>query len=119
MEAFSTALTPCCWLLWRCGTLNSSAIRSNWNQTQEARKTLTRLAILGSTGSIGQSTLSIVEQFPERYSIASLAAGRNVEEAFAQAVRWRPRVVSLASEELSGQLSERLEQAGGLGVGVV
>ena len=50
-----------------------------------------RLAILGSTGSIGQSTLSIVEQFPERYAVASLAAGRNVDEAFAQAVRWRPR----------------------------
>ncbi|MGA2087211.1 MAG: 1-deoxy-D-xylulose-5-phosphate reductoisomerase, partial [Terracidiphilus sp.] len=57
-----------------------------------------RLAILGSTGSIGQSTLSIVEQFPERYQVAALACGRNLEEAFAQAVRWRPRVVSLATE---------------------
>jgi 1-deoxy-D-xylulose-5-phosphate reductoisomerase len=40
---------------------------------------LKRLAILGSTGSIGQSTLSIVESYPERYSVATLAAGRNVE----------------------------------------
>ena len=71
-----------------------------------------RLAILGSTGSIGQSTLSIVEQFPERYSVATLAAGRNVDEAFAQAVRWRPRVISLATEELAGQLAARLRQAG-------
>ena len=71
-----------------------------------------RLAILGSTGSIGQSTFSIVEQFPERYSVAALAAGRNVDEAFAQAVRWRPRVISLATEELAGQLSARLRQAG-------
>ncbi|MGA2249006.1 1-deoxy-D-xylulose-5-phosphate reductoisomerase [Terracidiphilus sp.] len=78
-----------------------------------------RLAILGSTGSIGQSTLSIVEQFPERYSVASLAAGRNVEEAFAQALRWRPRVVSLATEELAGQLAARLKQAGVTGVEVV
>ena len=54
-------------------------------------ETLKRLAILGSTGSIGQSTLSIVEQFPDRYSVASLAAGRNIDEAFAQAVRWRPQ----------------------------
>jgi aspartate-semialdehyde dehydrogenase len=38
---------------------------------------LKRLAILGSTGSIGQSTLSIVEQFPDRYQVAALAAGRN------------------------------------------
>ena len=71
-----------------------------------------RLAILGSTGSIGQSTLSIVEQFPDRYQVATLAAGRNVDEAFAQAVRWRPKMVSLATEELAGQLSARLKQAG-------
>ena len=77
-----------------------------------------RLAILGSTGSIGQSTLSIVEQFPERYAVASLAAGRNVDEAFAQAVRWRPRVVSLATAELAGELTARLRQAGVSGVEV-
>jgi len=80
---------------------------------------LKRLAILGSTGSIGQSTLSIVEQFPERFAVAALAAGRNVEEAFAQAVRWRPKVVSLASEELAGKLATRLREAGVSGIDVV
>jgi 1-deoxy-D-xylulose-5-phosphate reductoisomerase len=79
---------------------------------------LKRLAILGSTGSIGQSTLSIVEQFPGRYEVASLAAGRNVDEAFAQAVRWRPRVVSLATAELAGELTSRLRQAGVSGIEV-
>ena len=78
-----------------------------------------RLAILGSTGSIGQSTLSIVEQFPERYSVASLAAGRNVDEAFAQAVSWRPKIVSLATEELADQLKARLRQEGVTGVEAV
>ena len=78
-----------------------------------------RLAILGSTGSIGQSTLSIVEQFPDRYAVAALAAGRNLEEAFAQVVRWRPRVVSLATEELAGVLTVRLRTAGVQGVQVV
>ncbi|MGA9583950.1 MAG: 1-deoxy-D-xylulose-5-phosphate reductoisomerase [Terracidiphilus sp.] len=78
-----------------------------------------RLAILGSTGSIGQSTLSIVEQFPERYQVATLAAGRNVDEAFAQAVRWRPKTVSLATEELAGQLSARLKQSGVSGIEIV
>jgi len=73
---------------------------------------LKKLSILGSTGSIGQSTLSIVEQFPERYQVAALAAGRNADEAFAQAVRWRPRIVSMATEELAGQLAARLRQAG-------
>ena len=77
-----------------------------------------RLAILGSTGSIGQSTLSIVEQFPDRYSVVALAAGRNVDEAFAQTVRWRPRLVSLATEELAGELALRLRQAGVHGIEV-
>ena len=78
-----------------------------------------RLAILGSTGSIGQSTLSIVEQFPERYSVAALAAGRNVDEAFAQAVRWRPTIVSLATEELADALASRLRGASVSGIDVV
>ena len=71
-----------------------------------------RLTILGSTGSIGQSTLSIVEQFPDRFAVAALAAGRNVESAFAQVVRWRPQMVSLATEQLADQLSSRLKEAG-------
>lgn len=78
-----------------------------------------RLAILGSTGSIGQSTLSIVEQFPERYSVSTLAAGRNVDEAFAQAMRWRPKVVSLATEQLAAELCKRLSQAGVSGIEVI
>ena len=77
------------------------------------------LAILGSTGSIGQSTLSIVKQFPDRFSVVALAAGRNVDEAFAQAARWRPRIVSLATDELAGQLAARLREAGVTGIDVV
>jgi 1-deoxy-D-xylulose-5-phosphate reductoisomerase len=78
-----------------------------------------RLAILGSTGSIGQSTLSIVEQFPGRYQVATLAAGRNLDEIFAQTVRWHPKLVSLATEELAGALAARLREAGVTGVEVV
>src|ERR1039458_7126840 len=89
------------------------------NPPETSNHPMKRLAILGSTGSIGQSTLSIVEQFPERYSVASLAAGRNVNEAFAQALCWRPRLVSLASEELAAQLSTKLKEAGISGVEVV
>ena len=71
-----------------------------------------KLAILGSTGSIGQSTLSICEDFPDRYEVVSLAAGRNLEVAFEQCVRWEPRVVSMANEELAEKLKKRLLQAG-------
>ena len=58
-----------------------------------------RIAILGSTGSIGRSTLSVVESYPDRFEVATLAAGRNTELAFEQAVRWKPRVLSLAKEQ--------------------
>jgi 1-deoxy-D-xylulose-5-phosphate reductoisomerase len=77
------------------------------------------ISILGSTGSIGQSTLSIVERFPDRYEVAALAAGRNLDQAFAQAVRWRPRMVSMATEELAGELAARLLKAGVTGIEVV
>jgi 1-deoxy-D-xylulose-5-phosphate reductoisomerase len=80
---------------------------------------LKHIAILGSTGSIGTSTLSIVACYPERFAVASLAAGRNVEAAFEQCVRWRPRVMSLATEELASQLAGRLKGAGITGIEVV
>jgi len=77
------------------------------------------LAILGSTGSIGQSTLSICESFPDRYQVASLAAGRNVDAAFEQCSRWRPKLVSMATEELAHTLAGRLRSAGIAGIDVV
>ena len=43
-----------------------------------------RIAILGSTGSIGRSTLSIVESYPERFQVVSMAAGRNLDAGFEQ-----------------------------------
>ena len=78
-----------------------------------------QIAILGSTGSIGQSTLSIIESYPGRFAVASLAAGRNLEAAYEQCVRWRPRVVSVATEELAATLTQRLKAAGISGVEIV
>ena len=77
------------------------------------------LAILGSTGSIGQSTLRIVETFPDRFAVVSLAAGRNLEAAFTQCQCWRPRVVSMASEVLADELKRRLTSVGITGIEVV
>ncbi|MGA7136531.1 MAG: 1-deoxy-D-xylulose-5-phosphate reductoisomerase [Terriglobales bacterium] len=71
-----------------------------------------RIAILGSTGSIGRSTLSVVESYPDRFQVATLAAGNNVALAFEQAVRWKPRVVSLADEATAQALQTKLRQAG-------
>ena len=71
-----------------------------------------QICILGSTGSIGQSTLSIVEKYPHRFGVASLAAGRNVDAAMQQCLRWHPRVVSLATEDLAAELRTRLRSLG-------
>jgi 1-deoxy-D-xylulose-5-phosphate reductoisomerase len=77
-----------------------------------------RIAILGSTGSIGRSTLNVAESFPERFQIITLAAGRNLELAFEQVQRWRPRVISVAAESHAENLKSRLKSAGIAGVEV-
>ena len=71
-----------------------------------------RLAILGSTGSIGQSTLSIVEQYPERYAVAALACGRNVDEALRRRCAGGRGLFRMATEELADDLAARLSHAG-------
>src|ERR1700674_1726232 len=78
-----------------------------------------RVAILGSTGSIGREPLSVIESYPDRFRVSTLAAGNNAELAFEQAVRWKPRVVSLADEAAARALETRLRQAGSGDVEVV
>ena len=67
-----------------------------------------RIAILGSTGSIGQSALAVIDAHPDRLQVVGLAAGENADLLAAQIARYRPRVVALAS---SGA-SDRLRQTG-------
>ncbi|MGA9545861.1 MAG: 1-deoxy-D-xylulose-5-phosphate reductoisomerase [Candidatus Sulfotelmatobacter sp.] len=74
--------------------------------------TAKRIAILGSTGSIGRSTLSVAESYPDRFQIVALAAGANLDAAFEQARRWRPRILSIAAEPNADALRARLKQAG-------
>jgi 1-deoxy-D-xylulose-5-phosphate reductoisomerase len=71
-----------------------------------------RIAILGSTGSIGRSTLSVAESYPDRFQIVTLAAGSNLDAAFEQARRWRPRVISVAAEKDADALRARLKKEG-------
>jgi 1-deoxy-D-xylulose-5-phosphate reductoisomerase len=70
------------------------------------------IAILGSTGSIGRNTLSVVESFrDERFRVVALGAGRNVPTLAAQIERHRPEVVAVeteaAADELLSQLAAR------------
>jgi 1-deoxy-D-xylulose-5-phosphate reductoisomerase len=78
-----------------------------------------RISILGSTGSIGQSTLSVVGSYPERFQVVALAAGRNIDVAFEQTQRWRPRLVSMAAAEDADLLRSRLKAVGIAGVEIV
>jgi 1-deoxy-D-xylulose-5-phosphate reductoisomerase len=77
------------------------------------------IAILGSTGSIGRSTLSVVESYPDRFHVVSLAAGNNLEVAFEQAQRWKPRVLSVATEQNADIVRRRLKASGSAEVEVV
>jgi 1-deoxy-D-xylulose-5-phosphate reductoisomerase len=78
----------------------------------EESSRMKRIAILGSTGSIGRSTLSVVESYPDRFQVATLAAGNNAELVFEQAVRWKPRVLSLAKEQDAEAIRAKLRDAG-------
>ena len=56
---------------------------------------MTRIAILGSTGSIGRSALAVVDAHPDRLRVVALAAGQNADALARQAAQYRPRLVSL------------------------
>jgi 1-deoxy-D-xylulose-5-phosphate reductoisomerase len=78
-----------------------------------------RISILGSTGSIGRSTLSVIEAYPERFEVIALAAGRNIDAAFEQARRWKPQLLSVADEQDAETLRTQLRKAGVAGVSIV
>jgi 1-deoxy-D-xylulose-5-phosphate reductoisomerase len=78
-----------------------------------------KIALLGSTGSIGRSTLSLCESYPDRFHPIALAAGSNLEVALQQCIRWRPKLISIATEELAAELTARLHQAGVTGIDIL
>jgi 1-deoxy-D-xylulose-5-phosphate reductoisomerase len=71
-----------------------------------------KLAILGSTGSIGRQTLSVVEAMPERFGVVALAAGGNLDELVGQIERHRPEVVSVGDAAKVDELAGRLKATG-------
>lgn len=66
------------------------------------------ISLLGSTGSIGRNVLAIVRQFPDRFKIAALSAGTNIDELKRQVMEFSPRCISVASEELADNLAAQL-----------
>jgi 1-deoxy-D-xylulose-5-phosphate reductoisomerase len=69
------------------------------------------LSILGSTGSIGRSSLDVVAAFPDRFRVVALAAGRSIDRLAEQVARFRPELVSIDSQEDVSRL-KRLLPAG-------
>jgi 1-deoxy-D-xylulose-5-phosphate reductoisomerase len=67
-----------------------------------------RLAILGSTGSIGASTLDVVRAFPDELEVVALGAGGNVERLHEQVREFRPACVALGDPKAARELSARV-----------
>ena len=73
------------------------------------------VAILGSTGSIGQSALAVVDAHPDRLHVSALAAGDNAPLLAEQVARYCPDIVAMASEAGVDRLKTRLAEASGEG----
>ncbi|MBM3810636.1 MAG: 1-deoxy-D-xylulose-5-phosphate reductoisomerase [Acidimicrobiia bacterium] len=73
---------------------------------------MTALTLLGSTGSIGVSTLDVVRRLPERFCIFALCAGRNADLLASQIAEFRPQLVVVETDSVRASLMERLASAG-------
>ena len=71
-----------------------------------------KVVILGSTGSIGTSTLSVIEHNPEQYQVFALVGGKNVVLMTEQCQRYQPEFVALDDAQAAKQLAENLVQLG-------
>lgn len=71
-----------------------------------------KIAILGSTGSIGTQTLDVVREHPDELSVVALAAGRNKEKLREQIKEFHPKIVSLSEEKLALEMKKELAGTG-------
>ncbi|MFL6628603.1 MAG: 1-deoxy-D-xylulose-5-phosphate reductoisomerase [Vitreoscilla sp.] len=71
-----------------------------------------RVCILGSTGSIGTSTLDVIALHPEAFEVFALTGQRRVDDLFAQIARWRPRYAALPDAQAANELGARVKAAG-------
>ncbi len=69
-----------------------------------------RITVLGSTGSIGTSTLDVVARHPERFEVFALSAATQVELMLEQCARFRPRYAAMASAPHARLLAEKIEK---------
>ncbi len=70
-----------------------------------------KIAILGSTGSIGVNTLNVIREFPHRFKVTALAAGRNVELLASQVNEFKPQIAAVLTPDLAERLERLLDPA--------
>ncbi|HSI52613.1 MAG: 1-deoxy-D-xylulose-5-phosphate reductoisomerase [Ramlibacter sp.] len=71
-----------------------------------------RVAVLGSTGSVGANTLDVIARHPDRFEVVGLSAATQVDLMFTQCAQFRPRFAVMAQEGAARDLAQRLESAG-------
>lgn len=71
-----------------------------------------RIAVLGSTGSIGTQTLQVIEEYPDRFRPTVLVAGSKVDTLILQAQKWRPEMAVIADTTKYWKLKDALEPLG-------
>ncbi|AGU50042.1 1-deoxy-D-xylulose 5-phosphate reductoisomerase Dxr [Variovorax paradoxus B4] len=69
-----------------------------------------RITVLGSTGSVGVSTLDVISRHPDRFEVFALSASTKVDEMLAQCARFSPRYAVMASAPHAALLAEKIEQ---------
>ena len=80
------------------------------NTSNSSRKQ--RICILGSTGSVGTSTLDVLSRHPERFEVFALTAHSRVDDLLAQCLVWKPRFAALPTVELAQTLQTKLRATG-------
>ncbi|MBX9637394.1 MAG: 1-deoxy-D-xylulose-5-phosphate reductoisomerase [Nitrosomonas sp.] len=75
-------------------------------------KTIRQITVLGSTGSIGESTLDVIARHPDRFQAFALTANHSVEKMLAQCQRFQPRFAVMLDTASAGQLADAIKAAG-------
>jgi len=87
-------------------------VASPLTKTELGQRSVQNISILGSTGSIGQSTLDVIALHPDRYKVFALTANNSVDTLFEQCKKYQPQIAVLKDETAAEKLSQALKKEG-------
>src|SRR5512147_2947010 len=93
----------------------SSRLPSHWPRPDPAMSAAVsplRVCVLGSTGSVGVSTLDVIARHPGRFEVFALTGASRVDELATQCLRWKPRFAAMPDAARAKALRERLAAEG-------